>query len=250
VGRVRPAADADRRAHSPRLSRTGTGTGPAADAARGLYAALVHAESATDQQADTAIGHVGHSRVAGLLLAAGQGSRLGRPKALVEIGGRSLAARGVALLRDGGAAPVVVVTGAAPVSLPGVITVHNPDWRTGMGSSLRAGLATLPADSSAVVIALVDQPLIGPESVRRLIAAFLAGSEVAVACYEGKPRNPVLIARAHWAQAAAAAEGDVGARAFLRAHPELITPVECGDIGRSDDLDTADDLSRIADLMQ
>jgi len=210
----------------------------------------VHAEPEADQQADAAIGHVQHSLVAGLLLAAGQGSRLGRPKALVEIGGQSLAARGVALLRDGGAVPVVVVTGAASVSLPGVITVHNPDWRSGMGSSLRAGLATLPADSAAVVIALVDQPLIGPESVRRLIAAFLVGAEVAVACYEGKPRNPVLITRAHWAEAAALAEGDVGARAFLRAHPELITAVECGDIGRSDDLDTEQDLSRITDLMQ
>jgi CTP:molybdopterin cytidylyltransferase MocA len=184
--------------------------------------------------------------VAGLLLAAGQGSRLGRPKALVEIGGLSLAERGVSLLRDGGANPVVMVTGAAPVSLPGVITAHNPEWQTGMGSSLREGLQTLPADRDAVVIALVDQPLIGPEAVRRLIAAFLAGAEVAVACYQGRPRNPVLIGRAHWAEAAAAAQGDAGARRFLRARPELVTAVECGDVGRPDDLDTPEDLLRIA----
>jgi CTP:molybdopterin cytidylyltransferase MocA len=184
--------------------------------------------------------------VAGLLLAAGQGSRLGRPKALVEIGGLSLAERGVSLLRDGGANPVVMVTGAAPVSLPGVITAHNPEWQTGMGSSLREGLQTLPADRDAVVIALVDQPLIGPEAVRRLIAAFLAGAEVAVACYQGRPRNPVLIGRAHWAEAAAAAQGDAGARRFLRARPELVTAVECGDVGRPDDLDTLEDLLRIA----
>jgi len=184
--------------------------------------------------------------VAGLLLAAGQGSRLGRPKALVEIGGLSLAERGVSLLRDGGADPVVMVTGAAPVSLPGVITAHNPEWQTGMGSSLREGLQTLPADRDAVVIALVDQPLIGPEAVRRLIAAFLAGAEVAVACYQGRPRNPVLIGRAHWAEAAAAAQGDAGARRFLRARPELVTAVECGDVGRPDDLDTPEDLLRIA----
>jgi CTP:molybdopterin cytidylyltransferase MocA len=186
------------------------------------------------------------ARVAGLLLAAGQGSRLGRPKALVEIGGLSLAERGVRLLRDGGADPVVMVTGAAPVSLPGVITAHNPEWQTGMGSSLREGLQTLPADRDAVVIALVDQPLIGPEAVRRLIAAFLAGAEVAVACYQGRPRNPVLIGRAHWAEAAAAAQGDAGARRFLRARPELVTAVECGDVGRPDDLDTPEDLLRIA----
>jgi nicotine blue oxidoreductase len=194
-------------------------------------------------------GHLEHSRVAGLLLAAGRGSRLGQPKALVEIGGQTLAERGVALLRDGGADPVVMVTGAAPVSLPGVITAHNPDWRTGMGSSLREGLETLPAGREAVVIALVDQPLIRPEAVRRLIAAFLAGAEVAVACYEGQQRNPVLIARAHWAAAAAAARGDAGARAFLRARQDLITAVECGDVGRPDDLDTQDDLVRITGML-
>jgi CTP:molybdopterin cytidylyltransferase MocA len=183
------------------------------------------------------------------LLAAGPGSRLGQPKALVKIGGLSLAERGVGLLRDGGADPVVMVTGAAPVSLPGVITAHNPDWQTGMGSSLREGLQSLPADREAVVIALVDQPLIGSEAVRRLIAAFLAGAEVAVACYQGRPRNPVLIGRAHWAEAAAAAQGDAGARTFLRARPELVTAVECGDVGRPDDLDTPEDLLRIAVLV-
>jgi len=114
---------------------------------------------------------------------------------------------------------------------------------------LREGLETLPADRDAVVIALVDQPLIGPEAVRRLIAAFADGAEVAVACYAGKPRNPVLISRAHWAGAAVAAQGDAGARGFLRARQDLVTPVECGDVGRPDDLDTPADLARIAALV-
>src|SRR5579875_2424721 len=147
-------------------------------------------------------------RVAGILLAAGGGSRLGQPKALVEIGGRTLADRGVGLLRTGGADPIVVVTGAAPgVPLdgwPGVLVTHNPDWATGMGSSLVAGLAvlrSLPAQTcSAAVIALADQPLVGAGSVRRLIAAHTGAgrASVAVATYGGRPRNPVLIAREHW----------------------------------------------------
>jgi CTP:molybdopterin cytidylyltransferase MocA len=187
-------------------------------------------------------------RVAGILLAAGQGSRLGQPKALVEIGGQSLAARGVALLSAGGAAPVIIVTGAAAVEATGVIIVHNPAWRTGMGSSLAAGLATVPDSCDAAVIALVDQPLVGPEAVRRLIDAYLAGATAAVACYGGRPRNPVLLARQHWPQAAAMAVGDAGARQFLRAHPELVTRVECGDTGRPDDVDTPLDLDRITGL--
>ena len=134
--------------------------------------------------------------VAGVLLAAGDGSRLGRPKATVELAGSTLAERGVALLRDGGADPVIVVTGAVPVDIPGVIAVHNPDWESGMGSSLATGLRALGSgDAEAALIALADQPLIGPEAVGRLIAAFRAGAPVAVAAYDGKPRNPVLIAR-------------------------------------------------------
>jgi CTP:molybdopterin cytidylyltransferase MocA len=188
--------------------------------------------------------------VAGVLLAAGEGSRLGRPKALVEIGGEPLARRGVALLRDGGAAPVVVVTGAVAVDLPGVLAVHNPGWRSGMGSSLAAGLATVPYTCTAAVIALVDQPLVSPEAVRRLIAAHAAGASVAVAAYQGAPRNPVLLAREHWAAVVELAVGDAGARPFLRAHPELVTVVECGDTGRPDDLDTPSDLDRLTGLVE
>jgi len=185
-------------------------------------------------------------RVAGILLAAGAGSRLGQPKATVEIGGKALAARGISLLRAGGAQPVVIVTGAVAVDLPGVLIVHNPDWRTGMGSSLAAGLATVPDDCAAAVIALVDQPLVGPAAVGRLIAAYRAGASVAVAAYDGVPRNPVLIGRQHWPAVTALAVGDVGARPFLRAHPELVTPVECGDTGSADDVDTQADLDRVA----
>jgi len=187
--------------------------------------------------------------VAGVLLAAGEGRRLGSPKALVELGGVRLVDRGVTLLREGGTAPVVAVMGAAVVELLGVITVHNPDWRTGMGSSLAAGLSSVPVSAEAAVVALVDQPLVGSGSVRRLIAAYRAGARVAVAAYHGQPRNPVLLAREHWPAAIALAEGDVGARPFLRAHPDLVTLVECADTGRPDDVDTPEDLARIVAIV-
>ena len=214
--------------------------------------------------------------MAGILLAAGQGSRLGQPKALIVIRGQSLARRGIGLLQAGGATPVIVVTGAARLdaalldaplleaagsdaagletgtsdgALPGVISVHNPRWQTGMGSSLAIGLAAVPGECTAAVLALADQPLVGPEAVRRLIAAHAAGAPVAVACYEGRPRNPVLISREHWAEVAQLAAGDVGARPFLRAHPELVTQIECGDTGRPDDIDTPEDLARVDGLL-
>lgn len=191
--------------------------------------------------------------MAGILLAAGQGSRLGRPKALVELAGQPLVSRGIALLAGGGTDPVIVVSGAVPLSLAGlagVTEVHNPGWRSGMGSSLRVGLANVPATCPAAVIALVDQPLIGAAAVRRLIAAFVGGADIAVASYRGQSRNPVLIARRHWAAAAAHATGDTGARAFLRARPDLVTSVDCTDCGSPDDLDTIADLQRIAALLE
>ncbi len=206
--------------------------------------------------------------VAGVLLAAGQGSRLGQPKALIVIGGQSLAWRGIGLLRDGGADPVIVVTGAAgPGELgpgepgpgepgPGlaegtgaVISVHNPDWRTGMGSSLRAGLAAVPGHCTAAVLALADQPLVGPEAVRRLTAAHADGAAIAVACYDGQPRNPVLISSEYWPEVAELAAGDVGARPFLSRHRDLVRRVECGDTGQPDDIDTPADLARIETLL-
>ena len=190
------------------------------------------------------------TRVAGVLLAAGQGSRFGRPKALVELDGQTLAERGIGMLRAGGTDPVLLVTGAAEVELGPdhrVRTVYNDEWRTGMGSSLRAALRALTdPDVGAAVVALADQPLVGAEAVSRLIAAYQAGASVAVAAYDGRPRNPVLLAREHWPEVIAMATGDQGARAFLRARPDLVTLVECGDTGRPDDIDTPADLEHIA----
>jgi CTP:molybdopterin cytidylyltransferase MocA len=264
------------------------------------------------------------TRVAGVLLAAGEGSRFGQPKALVELNGQTLAERGVNLLRAGGADPILIVVGAAPVELDGTYTVYNPQWRTGMGSSLRAALQALVGsaisasasttelgsaeariaestaeaaetdsaevtaeaaetgsaeataeaaepgsaeassaeagygsdagvgtgtgsgrDVGAVVVALADQPLVGAEAVARLIAAYRDGAIVAVAAYDGQARNPVLLARECWAEVIAMATGDQGARTFLRARPDLVTVVECGDTGRPDDIDTPADLARI-----
>ncbi len=187
----------------------------------------------------------GRPPVAGLLLAAGSGSRLGTPKALVEFRGERLVDRGIRTLHDGGCRPVVVVLGAATVRVRGAVTVHNPRWDSGMGSSLRAGLDAVPATAEHVVIALVDQPFVGPRAVRRLVDAAAEGASVAVATYGGARRNPVLIAREHFGEVARLATGDAGARPFLRAHPELVVAVPCDDVADPADIDTPADLSAL-----
>lgn len=189
--------------------------------------------------------------VAGVLLAAGPGSRLGRPKALVRFGSSLLVERGHDMLSTAGCEPVVVVLGAAAdevlsvAELDGAQVRINPDWATGMGSSLRVALAALDSSVPAAVIALADQPLVGPAAVRRLVAAWREGAVAAVAIYGGAPRNPVLLDRGTWPEVTRTAVGDVGAREFLRDHPDLVRRVACDDTGFPDDLDTADDLTRL-----
>jgi CTP:molybdopterin cytidylyltransferase MocA len=189
--------------------------------------------------------------VAGLLLAAGAGRRIGGPKALIRYDGQLLVERGADLLRAGGCEPVYVVLGAAAdevlaqADLGTAQVVRNNEWASGMASSLRAGLAAMPDDATAVVVALADQPLVGAEAVRRLIRAHQGGATLAVATYEGEPRNPTLLGRDHWAGVMASTTGDVGARAYLREHSADVVRVPCDGTGSPDDLDTPEDLSAL-----
>lgn len=188
---------------------------------------------------------------AGLLLAAGAGTRFGVPKALVRFGDGYLVEHGISVLRSGGCDPVHVVLGAAAAAvrtrarLDGATAVPNPRWRTGLGSSLRAGLESLPGSVDAVVVLLVDQPLVGPEAVRRLRAARTGGATVAVATYGGRTGHPVLLARDTWTDVIHVAYGDRGAKPFLLAHPRLVTSVPCDGTGSPDDVDTPADLAAL-----
>jgi len=186
--------------------------------------------------------------VAGLVLAAGESRRLGRPKALLEIDGERLVDRAVRVLHEAGCTTVYVVAGAAPLGelsahASGPVTViDNPEWPTGMGSSVRRGLASVTEE--AVVIMVVDTPGIGPAVVRRLIDAHSAGATAAVATYDGAPRNPVLLTREHFAAVSALAVDEVGARAYLATRPDIVTQVECSDVADPCDIDTPEDLRR------
>jgi nicotine blue oxidoreductase len=195
------------------------------------------------------------AHAAGLVLAAGEGRRFGRPKAVVEVEGVRMVDRAVRLLSDGGCTPIVVVDGAVrltpaefAVGVP-VRVRHNPEWRAGMGMSLRVGLAALKDERvAAAVVTLVDQPWLDPAAVHRLRTARAGGAFVAVATYGGERGNPVLLGREVWDEVADLAEGDTGARAWMRRHPELVTPVPCDGLGRPDDIDHPSDLDGVSDV--
>lgn len=182
--------------------------------------------------------------LAGVVLAAGASSRLGQPKALVEVEGVRLVDRAVASLRLGGCSTVLVVTGAVDLTDVDAEVVPNPTWSAGMGSTLRLALGRLEADPSldAVVLTLVDTPSVSGEVVRRLATVWREGSDLVVATYGGSWRTPVVIGREHWAGVRAAATGDSGARTYLTARAAEVTAVECGDLASWWDVDTPADL--------
>jgi nicotine blue oxidoreductase len=192
-------------------------------------------------------------QVAGLLLAAGGGRRLGgRPKALLEHRGRPLVEYAVGALRAAGCTRVHVVLGARAdavrerARLDGCVLVDNPEWEHGMGSSLRAGLGSLAGTGArAALVSLVDQPGIGPRAVARVLAAHQDDTSLVSATYDGVRGHPVLFGAAHWAGVAASATGDRGARAYLKEHEAAITLVECGDVAEPYDIDTEDDLGHL-----
>jgi nicotine blue oxidoreductase len=191
-----------------------------------------------------------NEQVAGLLLAAGGGRRLGgRPKALLTHRGRPLVEHAVGVLRAGGCSRIHVVLGAEADAvreravLPGCVLVDNPDWAQGMGSSLRAGLESLAGTGvRGALVALVDQPGIGPEAVGRVLAAYVSEESLAAASYDGERGHPVLFGAGHWAGIAATATGDRGARAYLKDHQDEVVLVECGDVAQPYDIDTEGDL--------
>ncbi|GAA1903090.1 nucleotidyltransferase family protein [Streptantibioticus ferralitis] len=196
--------------------------------------------------------------VAGLVLAAGTGRRLGgRPKALLAYRGGLLVEHAAGVLRDGGCRPVHVVLGAAApevraraTGLDECVLVDNPDWAQGMGSSLRAGLESLqPLGAPAVLVSLVDQPGIGSDAIARVLreAGPVSPGTLAAAAYDGRRGHPALFGADHWPGIIASAAGDQGARAYLKAHESSITLVECGDIAAPYDIDTPADLRLLSD---
>ena len=190
-------------------------------------------------------------RVGVVVLAAGRGSRFGdeAPKTLARLGSRPLVAHAVAAATASGLRPVVVVVGCQSAEVAAaagalVEVVENPEWETGMATSLRAGLAAVLADQSvaAMTVALADQPRIGAEAYRRLVQAHVEGAELAVATYGGKRGHPVLIGRPYFEEAMKLT-GDQGARTLL-AKPEVVE-VPCDGTGEATDVDTPADLAAL-----
>jgi molybdenum cofactor cytidylyltransferase len=187
-------------------------------------------------------------KLAGLLLAAGGATRFGSPKVLAPFHGKPLVRRGVQLLMPRCPAGVHVVVGAsadgvrAALAAESVSIVENPDWASGLSTSLVRGVAALPAAADAVLILLCDQPAITADDLDALITAWQVEPElIAAAGFRDQLGPPVIMPRSVWPQLAAL-RGDQGARSLLEWHAEhTAVPMPHAAF----DVDTPDDLARL-----
>jgi molybdenum cofactor cytidylyltransferase len=198
--------------------------------------------------AETAGRHVGT-----IVLAAGRSTRMGGPnKLLAEIAGRPLVRIAVEQALASRARPVVVVTGhqraEVEAALKGlsITTVHNPDYAHGLSTSLKAGIAALPANVDGAVVCLGDMPQVDAALIERLIAAFdpEQGALVVVPSIAGKRGNPVVWSRRFFADLAQL-EGDVGARHLIGSYPEAVVEVSVTGRAALIDVDTPDALRAV-----
>jgi molybdenum cofactor cytidylyltransferase len=184
--------------------------------------------------------------VAAIVLAAGASRRMGRPKALLEVGGRSLVRRAAEAARGSRAGSVVVVTGEEDEAIAGALegaaaTLHHPAAREGLGSSIACGVAEADArGAAAVLVLLADQPAVTAELLDRLLDAYEAGADPVACHYAGSPGPPALFARRHFG-ALKSLQGDRGAKELLESEPARCdVPFPEGAL----DVDTPEDLAR------
>jgi molybdenum cofactor cytidylyltransferase len=189
-------------------------------------------------------------RIAAVVLAAGRSTRMaGSNKLLAEIARRPLVRIAVEEALASHAKPVIVVTGHQCAAVEQVLAglpvqlVHNPDFAQGLGTSLKAGIATVPAEADGAIVCLGDMPQVDASLIDRLIAAFDPdrGALVVMPTFEGKRGNPVLWSRRFFPDLMAI-DGDVGARHLIGRYGEAVVEVPVEGKAALVDVDTPEAL--------
>jgi molybdenum cofactor cytidylyltransferase len=197
---------------------------------------------------------VEHGRkTAAVILGAGRSTRMGGPnKLLAEIGGKPLVRIAAEQALASRARPVIVVTGHQREKVEAALTglkveiVHNPDFADGLSTSVKTGLAAVPADADGAVVCLGDMPQVRADLIDKLIAAFdpERGALVVIPTIDGKRGNPVVWSRRFFPELMAL-EGDVGARNLIGRYAEAVTEVALTDTAALIDVDTPEALSQV-----
>jgi molybdenum cofactor cytidylyltransferase len=208
--------------------------------------AFTEDEADLDLQADE-----NESRVSIILLAAGSSSRMGQSKQLLEVNGTSLLLHSVRVALDSGAKSVNVILGANELAHREIIrnqpvsVISNHYWKSGMGSSIKAGLNHIVrkySDTEAVIIMVCDQPAINSAHLRNLISSFKStNSPIVASAYSGTVGVPALFSRAFFSNILMLKD-EQGAKKIIEQFPEQRASIDFPD--GSIDLDTGDDYQK------
>ncbi|GAB6143593.1 molybdenum cofactor cytidylyltransferase [Desulfocicer niacini] len=193
-------------------------------------------------------------KVAGIVLAAGSSSRMGRPKQLLPFRGRTLLDQVISHALKSDLDPIVVVLGHGAdtirkqVALAGVCVVENEDYAVGQSSSLKKGLTSVEHRCDGAMFLLGDQPLVDHGVINTLIRAFQAAlPPIVIPFCNGKRGNPVIIHH-HIFPLIYSLSGDAGARKLFARYQEGLLAVETGNDGILFDVDTLDDFQKLQSL--
>jgi molybdenum cofactor cytidylyltransferase len=212
------------------------------------------APRAREQQHGVGVAPKAKPRVAALVLAAGMSRRMA-PLNKLLIGlpsGQTMIAQTVDRVLASSASPVIVITGHEEVQIKQALVGKNvrfvfaSDHAGGLAASLRAGVSALSENVGAAVICLGDMPLIDPETINRMVAAFdpSEGREIIIPTFDGQRGNPVLWGRRFFS-ALAALSGDSGARQIFHKHMEFVSEVNASNDSVLRDFDTLDSLQKL-----
>jgi molybdenum cofactor cytidylyltransferase len=188
--------------------------------------------------------------VAGILLAAGSSTRMGRNKLLLDVGGEPMVRRVARRAREAGLEPLLVVVGHEADEVRAALTgvdcrlVPSPEWRLGQSASLSAGVAAVPPDAQAAVVVLGDMPLVEAEAIRAVVRRWREGGAPLVSCRYGEvPAPPTLYDRSLLGELAGG-EGEGRGREVVRRHRDRTAWVDCPPAALAD-VDAPEDLERL-----
>jgi molybdenum cofactor cytidylyltransferase len=192
-----------------------------------------------------------NARIGAVVLAAGSSTRMGEPKQLLQLGGKTLLEEVLGNVCAARVSDSVVVLGfaaetiARQVAAKGVKVVFNEAYKQGMGSSLRVGLSALSPVTEAALIVLADQPFVQSKTLDQIIDRYQQSTaQIVIPMYRGFRGNPVLLDRSVFPEAMALS-GDIGCRAIFGDHLEGIVKAPVDDIGILLDIDSKDDFVKL-----
>ncbi len=189
--------------------------------------------------------------ISAIILAAGESERMGSCKQLLNIGEKTMIERVFETVMCSQVDEIIIVLGynAEQIQdkLPesGFEVIYNPDFREGMGSSLKTGIGEVGEDAEAVLIVLADQPLLEPEVIDRLIERYEESDDLIVApAYKGERGHPVLL-DISLKKELMNIEGDIGARNILKNRKKDFSKIEVETPSVVMDIDTNKDIEKI-----